>query len=55
MQFVEMRGPLPPNRLRDCRACGMRHDRRALVDVVFLPLVGFDRSGVAPRELAGLL
>ena len=46
MQFIEMAGPLRPNRLgiaepQAAAALGARW-----LDVVFLPLVGFDRHGV---------
>src|SRR2546421_3894894 len=46
MQFVEMRGPLRPNRLGIAEPAAAATIGARWLDVVFLPLVGFDRRGV---------
>ena len=47
MRFIEIEGPLLANRLGIAEPAGRdRHHRSALARLVFLPLVGFDRSGV---------
>jgi 5-formyltetrahydrofolate cyclo-ligase len=46
MRFVEMRGPLGLNRLGIEEPQGSAVIGARWLDVVFLPLVGFDRSGV---------
>jgi 5-formyltetrahydrofolate cyclo-ligase len=46
MRFVPMRGPLQYNRLGIAEPQGSAALGARWLDVVFLPLVGFDRSGV---------
>jgi 5-formyltetrahydrofolate cyclo-ligase len=46
MRFVPMRGPLQYNRLGIAEPQGSATLGARWLDVVFLPLVGFDRSGV---------
>jgi 5-formyltetrahydrofolate cyclo-ligase len=46
MQFVEMRGPLKPNRLGIAEPEAGATIAARWLDVVFLPLVGFDRRGL---------
>jgi 5-formyltetrahydrofolate cyclo-ligase len=46
MQFVEMRGPLKPNRLGIAEPHAGETLGARWLDVVFLPLVGFDRHGL---------
>jgi len=46
MRFVEMRGPLRPNRLGIGEPATAATIGARWLDVVFLPLVGFDRRGV---------
>ena len=46
MRFVEMRGPLKANRLGIDEPQGTAIVGARWLDLVFLPLVGFDRSGV---------
>jgi len=46
MQFVEMRGPLRLNRLGIAEPAAAATIGARWLDVVFLPLVGFDRRGV---------
>jgi 5-formyltetrahydrofolate cyclo-ligase len=46
MRFVEMRGPLATNRLGIQEPQGSAVIGARWLDLVFLPLVGFDRSGV---------
>src|SRR5204863_9012935 len=46
MRFVEMRGPLRPNRLGIGEPATAATIGARWLDVVFLPLVGFDAQGV---------
>jgi 5-formyltetrahydrofolate cyclo-ligase len=45
MRFIEMRGPLRRNRLGIAEPAGHHMVGARWLDVVFLPLVGFDRHG----------
>jgi 5-formyltetrahydrofolate cyclo-ligase len=46
MRFVELEGPLEENRLGIDEPAGSAHVGARWLDVVFLPLVGFDRRGL---------